>query len=73
MPPGGARRPIRLPRSIPEADRRPCRPQQPFVGGRKAEIGHAGEFEAAFPDLPFEWLPTRGGDDMVFVLRRKDL
>ena len=38
------------------------------------EIGHNREIvEAAFPDLPFQWLSTRGGDDMVFLLRREDL
>jgi len=38
------------------------------------EVGHNRDIvEAAFPDLPFNWLSTRGGDDMVFVLRRKDL
>lgn len=38
------------------------------------EIGHNREIvEAAFPDLPFQWLSTRGGGDMVFLLRREDL
>lgn len=38
------------------------------------EVGHNRHIvEAAFPDLPFNWLSTRGGDDMVFVLRREDL
>jgi ribosomal protein L3 glutamine methyltransferase len=38
------------------------------------EVGHNRHIvEKAFPDLPFNWLSTRGGDDMVFVLRRKDL
>ena len=38
------------------------------------EVGHNRDIvEAAFPDLPFNWLSTRGGDDMVFVLRREDL
>lgn len=38
------------------------------------EVGHnRGIVEEAFPDLPFNWLSSRGGDDMVFVLRREDL
>ena len=38
------------------------------------EVGHNRHIvEAAFPDLPFTWLSTRGGDDMVFLLRREDL
>ncbi|WP_068637293.1 50S ribosomal protein L3 N(5)-glutamine methyltransferase [Thauera butanivorans] len=38
------------------------------------EVGHNRDIvEEAFPDLPFTWLSTRGGDDMVFVLRREDL
>ena len=38
------------------------------------EVGHNRMLvENAFPDLPFNWLSTRGGDDMVFVLRREDL
>lgn len=38
------------------------------------EVGHNRHIvEAAFPDLPFEWLPTRGGDDMIFLLHREDL
>ncbi|MFT3758344.1 50S ribosomal protein L3 N(5)-glutamine methyltransferase [Thauera sp.] len=38
------------------------------------EVGHnRGIVEEAFPDLPFTWLSTRGGDDMVFVLKREDL
>jgi ribosomal protein L3 glutamine methyltransferase len=38
------------------------------------EVGHNRAIvEAAFPDLPFQWLSTRGGDDMVFLLRREDL
>ncbi|HQZ01636.1 MAG TPA: 50S ribosomal protein L3 N(5)-glutamine methyltransferase [Thauera sp.] len=38
------------------------------------EIGHNRAIvEAAFPGLPFNWLATRGGDNMVFVLRREDL
>lgn len=38
------------------------------------EVGHNRHIvEAAFADLPFNWLSTRGGDDMVFVLRREDL
>jgi [LSU ribosomal protein L3P]-glutamine N5-methyltransferase (EC 2.1.1.-) len=37
-------------------------------------VGHNRHIvEAAFPDLPFNWLSTRGGDDMVFLLRREDL
>jgi ribosomal protein L3 glutamine methyltransferase len=38
------------------------------------EVGHNRSIvEETFPDLPFVWLSTRGGDDMVFVLRRGDL
>ncbi|MCM8566235.1 50S ribosomal protein L3 N(5)-glutamine methyltransferase [Thauera linaloolentis] len=38
------------------------------------EVGHNRDIvEHAFPNLPFNWLSTRGGDDMVFVLRREDL
>ena len=38
------------------------------------EVGHNRHIvEAAFPELPFNWLSTRGGDDMVFLLRREDL
>lgn len=38
------------------------------------EVGHNRHIvEAAFPDLPLTWLSTRGGDDMVFLLRREDL
>ena len=38
------------------------------------EVGHNRSIvEEAFPDLPFNWLSTRGGDDMVFLLRREDL
>ncbi|MHB1373741.1 MAG: 50S ribosomal protein L3 N(5)-glutamine methyltransferase [Thauera sp.] len=38
------------------------------------EVGHNRHIvEQAFPDLPFNWLSTRGGDDMVFLLRREDL
>ncbi|MDX9715835.1 MAG: 50S ribosomal protein L3 N(5)-glutamine methyltransferase [Thauera sp.] len=38
------------------------------------EVGHNRSIvEEAFPDLPFNWLSARGGDDMVFLLRREDL
>ncbi len=38
------------------------------------EVGHNRALvEEAFPDLPFTWLPTRGGDDMVFLLTRNEL
>lgn len=38
------------------------------------EVGHNRHIvEEAFPDLPLVWLSTRGGDDMVFVLRYEDL
>lgn len=38
------------------------------------EVGHNRHLvEEAFPELPFNWLSTRGGDDMVFLLRREDL
>jgi ribosomal protein L3 glutamine methyltransferase len=39
-----------------------------------AEIGHNREtLEAAFPELPFVWLETSGGDEYVFLLRHEDL
>ena len=38
-----------------------------------AEIGHNRDaLEAAFPDLPFTWLETSGGDAFVFMLRKED-
>lgn len=38
------------------------------------EVGHNRNIvEEAFPELPLVWLPTRGGDDMIFVVRAKDL
>ncbi len=38
------------------------------------EIGHNRlVLEAAFPELPFNWMPTSGGDGFVFVLSRGDL
>lgn len=38
------------------------------------EIGHNREvLEAAYPDLPFVWLPTSGGDGFVFLLTREQL
>jgi ribosomal protein L3 glutamine methyltransferase len=38
------------------------------------EIGHnRAVLEAAYPHLPFTWLPTASGDDFVFLLRRQDL
>ncbi|MEQ1661438.1 MAG: 50S ribosomal protein L3 N(5)-glutamine methyltransferase [Thiobacillus sp.] len=38
-----------------------------------AEIGHNRDaLEAAFPDLPFIWLETSGGDAFVFMLRKED-
>jgi ribosomal protein L3 glutamine methyltransferase len=38
-----------------------------------AEIGHNRDaLEAAFPQLPFVWLETSGGDEYVFLLRRED-
>ncbi|MDR1462294.1 MAG: methyltransferase, partial [Azoarcus sp.] len=38
------------------------------------EIGHNRHLvENAFPELPFKWLSTSGGDDGVFLLRREDL
>ena len=37
------------------------------VGGERHTV------EAQFGDLPFTWLSTSGGDDMVFMLRREDL
>lgn len=38
------------------------------------EVGHNRDIvESAFPELPFSWLSTRGGDDMVFLLKREEL
>ncbi|MHB1216030.1 MAG: 50S ribosomal protein L3 N(5)-glutamine methyltransferase [Thiobacillus sp.] len=38
------------------------------------EIGHNRDvLEAAYPDLPFTWLDTEGGDQFMFMLRREDL
>lgn len=38
------------------------------------EIGHNRDLvEAAFPELPLVWLPTSGGDDMVFLVQAADL
>lgn len=37
------------------------------VGGERAAV------ERRFPSLPFTWLTTSGGDDMVFVLRGEEL
>lgn len=38
------------------------------------EVGHNRHIvEAAFPDLPFVWLSSSGGDDMVFLLRAEEL
>ncbi len=38
------------------------------------EVGHNRErLEAAFPNLPFVWPLTSGGDDCVFILGRDDL
>ena len=38
------------------------------------EIGHnRDELEQAFPDLPFTWLETSGGDRLVFLLTAADL
>lgn len=37
------------------------------IGGERHTV------EAQFGDLPFTWLSTSGGDDMVFLLRREDL
>lgn len=38
------------------------------------EIGHNRDaLEAAFPDLPFTWLETSGGDGFVFLLEREAL
>ncbi|MEW9900136.1 50S ribosomal protein L3 N(5)-glutamine methyltransferase [Chitinivorax sp. PXF-14] len=37
------------------------------------EIGHNREvLEAAYPELPFTWLETSGGDGFVFLLRKED-
>ena len=38
------------------------------------EIGHNREvLEAAYPELPFMWLETSGGDGFVFLLTREQL
>ncbi len=38
------------------------------------EIGHeAANFEAAFPQLEFAWLPTSGGDNQVVLITREAL
>ena len=38
------------------------------------EIGHNRDaLETAFPDLPFTWLETSGGDQFVFLLREEEL
>ena len=38
------------------------------------EIGHNRDvLEAAYPDLPFVWLETSGGDGFVFLLTREQL
>ena len=38
------------------------------------EVGHErAHLEAAFPGLPCTWLATAGGDDMVFLLERRQL
>ncbi len=38
------------------------------------EIGHNRTIvEKAFPAMPFTWLSTQAGDDMVFMLRAEDL
>ena len=38
------------------------------------EIGHNRDaLEAAYPDLPFTWLETSGGDEFVFMLQAADL
>ncbi|QOJ19326.1 MAG: 50S ribosomal protein L3 N(5)-glutamine methyltransferase [Gammaproteobacteria bacterium] len=38
------------------------------------EIGHNRDaLERAFPQLPFTWLETSGGDEFVFLLQREEL
>lgn len=38
------------------------------------EIGHNREaLEVAYPEIPFTWLETSGGEEYVFLLRREDL
>ncbi len=38
------------------------------------EIGHNRDIlEAAYPQLPFTWLPTSGGDSFVFLLTKEEL
>jgi ribosomal protein L3 glutamine methyltransferase len=38
------------------------------------EIGaNRAALEAAYPRLPFVWLATRGGDNLVFLLNSADL
>ena len=59
-----------LVRSIVRGARAHLQPQ----GLLLVEVGDGREeVERAFPDLPFTWLTTSAGDDMVFLLRREDL
>lgn len=38
------------------------------------EVGYNRDYvEAAFPDLPLVWLPTSGGEDMIFLVQAADL
>jgi ribosomal protein L3 glutamine methyltransferase len=38
------------------------------------EIGHNRDvLEAAYPELPFNWLTVAAGDEFVFLLHREDL
>lgn len=38
------------------------------------EIGHNREaLEASYPELPFTWLETSGGDQFIFLLREEEL
>lgn len=43
-------------------------------GALVVEIGHnRAALEAAYPDTPFIWLDTHGGNDFVFLLFKEDL
>ena len=38
------------------------------------EVGHNRDvLEAAYPELPFMWMETSGGDGFVFLLTREQL
>jgi ribosomal protein L3 glutamine methyltransferase len=51
-----------------------ARPKLSKDGVLVVEIGHNREaLEQAYPDLPFTWLETSGGDGFVFLLNAADL